>query len=77
MLLLSITLGPLPFVNFRFKVISKIMAYRLGIIYSRVIFHNQNDFIRGHQINDFICIAFEAINMLLKKVKSSNIAIKI
>jgi len=33
--------------NFRFKVISKILADRLGIVCGMVIFHNHNGFIKG------------------------------
>jgi len=39
--------------------------------------HIQNGFIKGRQIKDCICIPFEAINMLSKSAKGSNISIKI
>jgi len=60
---------PIVISNFRFKVISKILADRLGIIYSRMISHNQNDFIREPHIKVCICIASEVLTCCLKLLR--------
>jgi len=55
--------------NFKFKVMSKILANRLGIVCSKVIFHNQNDFIRGCLIKGCICIASEPLTCCQKMIR--------
>jgi len=42
---------------------------RLAIVAARIISPNQYVFVQGRQIQDCIGIAFEAINMLSKKVR--------
>jgi len=56
---------------------SKILTNRVNIICNRVISHNQNGFIKGHQIEDCVYITSEIINMLSKEAKDGSIVIKI
>ena len=63
--------------NFKFKIISKILANRLAIVVARIISLNQYGFVQGRKIQDCIGIASEAINMLSKKVRGGNVAYKV
>ncbi|CAL0303089.1 unnamed protein product [Lupinus luteus] len=63
--------------NFQFKIISKVLADRLALIVPRIISIQQRGFIKDRQINDCICLASEAINLLNHKVFGGNLAIKI
>jgi len=65
---------PIFVANFKFKIISKILADRLTLVAVRIISPNQYGFMQGRQIQDCIGIAFEAINMLCKKVRGGNVA---
>lgn len=56
-------------VNFRSKVIFKILINKFGIVYNRVRFYNQNDFINICRIKNCICIASEIVNILLNYKK--------
>jgi len=55
---------PIAFANFKFKIISKILADRLALVATRIISPNQYGFVQGRQIPYCIGIASEAINML-------------
>jgi len=68
---------PIVVANFRFKIISKILADRLASIAARIVSPNQNGFIKGRYIKDCIDITSEAINMLSKKIHGGNVAFKI
>jgi len=68
---------PLVVSNFKFKIISKILADRLALLTARIIYPNQYGFVQGRQIHDCIGIASEAINMLSKKVRGGNVANKV
>jgi len=50
---------------------------KLDNVCSIVISRNKNGFVKGQKTKDYICIAFEVVNMLSKTVKGGNIAIKI
>ncbi|XP_068498573.1 uncharacterized protein [Phaseolus vulgaris] len=58
---------PIVVANFKFKIISKILADRLALVAARIISPNQYGFVQGRQIQDCFGIAFEAINLLSKK----------
>jgi len=60
---------PIIVANFKFKIISKILADRLALVATRIIFPNQYGFVQDRQIHDCIGIASEAINMLSQKVR--------
>jgi len=63
--------------NFKFKIISKILADRLALVIARIISPNQYGFVQGRQIQDCISIVSEAINMLSKTVRGCNVAYKV
>jgi len=68
---------PIAFVNFQFKIVTKILADRLAIICMRVISPQQRGFVRDRNISDCVIIASEVINLLTKKQFAGNIAIKV
>jgi len=53
--------------NFRFKIISKVLADRLASIAAIIDSPNQNGFIKGRHIKNCINITSEPINMFSKK----------
>ncbi|KAK2368688.1 hypothetical protein QL285_081866 [Trifolium repens] len=63
--------------NFKFKVISKIIADRLASVLPSIIFEEQMDFIHGRNIKDCLCIASEVANLLHNKSFGGNLALKI
>jgi hypothetical protein len=68
---------PIAVANFKFKVISKILADRLASIMAAITSVQQRGFIRGRNIKDCICLASEAVNVLHKKSFGGNLAIKV
>ena len=68
---------PIVVTNFKFKIIFKIMAYRLAIVAARIISSNQYVFVQGKQIQDCIGVASEAIDMLSKMVRGGNVTYKV
>jgi hypothetical protein len=68
---------PIAMANFKFKVISKIIADRLTSILPEIISSNQKGFIKGRNIKDCLCLASETINILDKKSSGGNLALKI
>jgi len=68
---------PIALANFQFKIITKILADRLGVIASRIVCPQQRGFIPGRQALDCILLAFEAVNLLGHKSFGGNMAIKI
>jgi hypothetical protein len=63
--------------NFKYKIIYKIVAYRLAQILPDIISKDQRRFMKGRQIKDYICLTSEAINMLRNKSYGGNLAIEI
>jgi len=63
--------------NFKFKVISKVLADRLAAIMPSIISQEQMRFIHDRNINDFLCIASEAANLLYNKAYGGNLVMKI
>ena len=63
--------------NFKFKIISKILADRLSVILPNLISKEQRGFIRGRNIRDCIALASEAVNLLDNKSFGGNLAHKI
>lgn len=68
---------PIALANFKFKIITKILADRLSEIAPKIISPNQRDFIQGREIGDCICLASEGINLLDRKSFGGNLALKI
>ena len=67
---------PIAMANFSFKIITRILADRLGPIASRIILPNQFAFLKGRQISDCIFLASECVNLLDNKGRGGNVAIK-
>lgn len=59
---------PIAIANFKFKIISKILADRLAKIMPAITSVQQRGFIKGRSIKDCICLTSEAINLLHKKI---------
>ncbi|XP_019423006.1 PREDICTED: uncharacterized protein LOC109332480 [Lupinus angustifolius] len=68
---------PIALANFQFKIISKVLEDRLASIAPKLISNHQIGFIKDRKIQDCICIASEAINMLDHKTFGGNLAIKL
>jgi hypothetical protein len=68
---------PIAMANFKFKIISKILADRLASIMPTIISEEQKGFIHGRDIRDCLCIAYEAANFLHNKSFGGNLALKI
>jgi hypothetical protein len=68
---------PIAITNFKFKIITKILADRLANICARIISPQQRGFIKGRHIHDCIGIASEAINLLDHKIFGGNVVIKL
>jgi hypothetical protein len=63
--------------NFKFKIISKIIADRLASILPSIISEEQRGFIHDRNIKDCLCSASEATNLLHNKSFGGNLALKI
>ncbi|GAU38423.1 hypothetical protein TSUD_396030 [Trifolium subterraneum] len=68
---------PIAMANFKFKIISKILADRLASIMPSLISEEEMGFIHGRDIKDCLCIASEAANLLHNKSYGGNLALKI
>jgi hypothetical protein len=68
---------PIALTNFKFKIISKVIADRLANILPTIVSEEQRGFIKGRNIKDCIALASEVINVLDKKSFGGNLALKI
>lgn len=68
---------PIALTNFKFKIISKILADRIASLLPHLISKEQKGFIKGINICDCICIASEAFNLLDNTSFGGNVAIKV
>ncbi|CAJ2652147.1 unnamed protein product [Trifolium pratense] len=68
---------PIALANFKFKIISEVLADRLAQILPSIISKEQRGFIHGRNIKDCIGLTYEAINLLHKKSFGGNLAMKI
>lgn len=68
---------PIALANFKFKIISKILADRLAPLMKNLISPEQRGFIQGRNIRDCICVTSEAINHLHHKAFAGNLAFKV
>jgi len=68
---------PIAIANFKFKIISKIIADRLAKIMPAITSIQQRGFIKGRSIKDCICLTSEAINLLNKRSHGGNLAMKV
>ncbi|KAM1944720.1 hypothetical protein ACFX15_012919 [Malus domestica] len=67
---------PIALANFSFKIITKIIADRLGPITSRIISPQQSAFTKGLSISDSIILTSECMNLLDAKCFGGNVAVK-
>ncbi|MCH80179.1 ribonuclease H protein [Trifolium medium] len=68
---------PIAMANFKFKIITKILADRLAPIMPSIVSEEQKGFIHGRNIRDCLCIASEAANLLHHKAFGGNLILKI
>lgn len=68
---------PKALANFKYKIISKILAVRLGTILLSLISTEQKGFVSRRNIKDDICLTYEAINIINKKSFSGTVDLKI
>jgi hypothetical protein len=68
---------PIAIANFKFKIISNILADRLAKIMPAITSVQQRGFIKGRSIKDCICLTSEAINLLNKKSFGGNLSLKV
>lgn len=68
---------PIALANFKFKIITKILAERLAPIMKTIISEEKRGFIQGRNIRDCICTTSEAINLLNNKSFGGNVDFKI
>ncbi|KAL6188099.1 hypothetical protein ACLB2K_039493 [Fragaria x ananassa] len=69
-------LRPIAMANFVFKLVTKMIADKLGSIAARIISPNQSAFLKGRTIVDPIIMTSECINLLDRECKAGNITIK-
>src|SRR3954463_6012630 len=70
-------LRPISLCNFCNKIISKLLMLRLAHILPLIISRKQAGFVQGRLINDNIVLAQELIQSIKKKVRGSNLVIKL
>jgi len=68
---------PIALANFKFKIITKILADRLAPIMSTIVSEEQRGFIRGRNIRDCICTISEAINLFQSRSFGGKVAFKV
>jgi hypothetical protein len=68
---------PIAMANFKFKIISKIIADRFAPLLPSLISEEQRGFVRDRNIKDCLFIASEATNLLHNKSFGGNLALKI
>jgi len=68
---------PIALANFKFKIISKLLADRLAPLMKSIISPEQRGFIQGRNIRDCICVTSEAINHLHHKAFAGNLTFKV
>jgi len=68
---------PISLENFKFKIITKVLADRLANVLPNIISKEQRGFIRGRNIKDSIALISEAINARDKRCFGGNLAMKI
>lgn len=68
---------PIALANFKFNIITKVLADRLTRIAPNIVSQNQRGFIKGRQISDCICLTSEAINLIDKRNFGGNLAMTI
>ncbi|XP_057770942.1 uncharacterized protein LOC130990730 [Salvia miltiorrhiza] len=70
-------LRPIVLSNFLFKIISKILASRLGVVAASHVSDNQFGFISGRNIHDCIMLSSEGFNCMKRTDRGRNMACKV
>lgn len=60
-----------------YKIVAKLLADRLSLIASGIVFDNQFGFIKGRNIEDYIALSSKYVNHLDKKCFGNNVALKV
>lgn len=68
---------PIAMGNFKWRIISKILADILAVILPNIISKEKMGFIKRRKIKDCICITSEIANLLHKKSFGGSLAIKV
>jgi hypothetical protein len=68
---------PIAMANFKFKIITKIIADRLAPVLPNLVSDEQNGFIHDRDIKDCLCTASEVANLIHNKAHGGNVALKI
>ncbi|XP_026378425.1 uncharacterized protein LOC113272845 [Papaver somniferum] len=68
---------PIGLSNFFFKIITKIMATRLGTVLNKLISEEQVEFMKGRNIHKNIALACELINEISTERKHGNVGLKL
>ncbi|XP_038713390.1 uncharacterized protein LOC120007259 [Tripterygium wilfordii] len=70
---------PISLCNVSYKIISKVLANRLGTILPKIVQGNQSAFISGRLITDNVIVAFEALHSmsLLARSRTNYMAVKL
>lgn len=68
---------PIALANFQFKKITKVSDDRLASIAPKIISSQQRRFIKGRHIQEYICVASEAVNLLDYKSFGGSLAMKL
>lgn len=68
---------PISLCNFTNKIISKILANRIGSVLPNIISQSQAGFIKGRSISDNILLAQELLASFNKQVRGGNVVIKL
>ncbi|XP_058746251.1 uncharacterized protein LOC131619129 [Vicia villosa] len=68
---------PIALSNFKYKIITKIIATRLALVMPHIVSNEQRGFIQGRKIKDCIALASEAYNLMDSKSWCGNMALKV
>lgn len=68
---------PIALANFKFKIISKVIANRLSPIISIIISMEQKGFVQGRCIKECIGLTSEVVNLMHKKSYGGNLVMKV
>lgn len=68
---------PISLDNFKFKIITKVLADRLAQVLPHIISKEQKGFIQGRSIKDCICLTSKVGNMIKKKFLGGNVMLKV
>lgn len=68
---------PIAMENFKFKIISKIIANRLAQVVPNIISEEQRGFLKGRNLKGCVCLASKAVNIMDNRAYGGNLALKV